>query len=131
MVDEGEKLSNMKNKEKINHIELIQKAINLAIKIQNKGIATVFVDLSGHCGDFSISIHEPVWYAGHEPEKLQCYIEWKDSLTSMNKMIKRLTEIADKPAIDEDEQNRIISEEVKQRKMAQYLTLKKEFEGTV
>lgn len=35
MVDEGEKLSNMKNKEKINHIELIQKAINLGRYIGN------------------------------------------------------------------------------------------------
>lgn len=42
----------------------IIETLDLLIKIQNKGIATIFMNVSGHCNGIDFSIHAPQWKDG-------------------------------------------------------------------
>lgn len=57
----------MKTEKELNASKIIE-TLDLLIKIQNSGIATVFFNLSGHISGIEIDIHVPEWKAGKEPD---------------------------------------------------------------
>jgi len=121
----------MRDKEKINHWPLINKAINISVKIQNKGLATVFFDFSGHVNKISFRIYEPVYYDGASYETIECYVGYEDSEKYILNIISRLQSICRKRAIDEVKQKQIAAKLILDTKKAQYERLKKELEETV
>lgn len=51
----------MKIKNKITNVDIVLEIFSLCAKIQNKGIAEVFLNYSGHVNSVDIKIHCPKW----------------------------------------------------------------------
>ena len=51
----------MEYREKIVNVEGLKKVMELAAEIQNKGIATVFINFYGHINEISVDICSPKW----------------------------------------------------------------------
>lgn len=49
------------NKREILHKSFVHEILNILFDVQNKGLATVFCDLSGHVRLLSVTIYFPVW----------------------------------------------------------------------
>lgn len=120
---------NRADKEVNHNVESYIEALDLCIKIQNEGIGTAFYRGSGHCNHVQIDIHIPRWYSGHKPDH-EFYIHGeKGSYASNKKAIDALKNILKEGAKDALEEQ-IRANKAQEKKKAQYLALKKEFEPT-
>lgn len=57
----------------------IMETLDLLIKIQNKGIATVFFGLSGHCNLIDFSVHTPEWKYGKNSDYSERLYEFTEN----------------------------------------------------
>jgi hypothetical protein len=91
----------MKNREKIIGWSFIQEITDLAIEIQNKGIATVFIELSGHVNHITVAIHAPVWLPSVPPTKrISAYVEEMEGYeTDLQKIVDELKAILETPSM--------------------------------
>ena len=56
-------------------ISAVTQIISLCLDIHNAGLATVFIDVSGHIGELSVGFHIGGWVAhGRPDQKIRIYI---------------------------------------------------------
>lgn len=79
----------MKNREKIECPELVLKCVKLGIAIQNKGIATAMIDVSGHVANLIIKLYVPCWVPNADAD----YDAWPQSKTGLQNTIITLENI--------------------------------------
>jgi hypothetical protein len=58
----------MKDREKISYPSDITELLKLCIDIQDKGLATVFFEFSGHVNAITVMFYVPVWKSGKDPD---------------------------------------------------------------
>lgn len=121
-------MSTRENREVIDNLKQINEAIELAIKIQNAGIATVFVWVAGHINNVEINLHFPIWISGQHAHKTISITgrTWEDCSEANEKAIDELKSILEKGP-DSNEIETILNKQ-REVRLQQYQELKKEFE---
>lgn len=115
------------NRDIISNADQFKEAIDLAIKIQNSGIATCIAYLAGHCNWISFDVHMPEWFSGSDADykiQIQGEAEHRDRNVQQLDRLKEIFKNG-KQTIDE---GKAIESKRQQLRRQQYEELKKEFE---
>lgn len=126
----------MTNRDQIHNLDQLLKVTELAVAIQNEGIATVFVALSGHVNETEVRLYFPTWESNKDVDatmRLSHDIgEDDDSYTrgQNQKAIDRLEQILETRQCIDREGN-VVDLEAKMREHRKKLfeQLKSEFEA--
>ena len=120
----------MENRPKISFTERIINVIDICIEIQNKGIATVFIDFSGHVNKTDIRIYTPCWVQNTDADfKFELYHDEDEYYSERNlQVVEKLQNILNIGKLSEEKENEAIRNKEKETRFKQYEELKKEFE---